>query len=305
MSKQSPIVTLGLPVFNGSKYLERALSCILNQTFSDFELIISDNASSDETELICRRFAALDSRIIYNRNSENIGLAANHNLLVHSSRGKYFKWAAHDDECAPIMLQRFVDALDAAPPSVVMVFSKYELIDELGSPIGLISDGVASSSRHSWGRLARFIMNVSIYNCTSGLIRADILKRTGLHGLYPTSDRVLFAELAMLGEFVEICEPLVKYRIHTGSSFRAHSTHQARRELFNPAMIGRRSILTHEGRLHLELLRRALLTRQDFGDRLMCLGVAAVIPPWQRFRNFGGRWKERIRSSVRKPLRLG
>src|SRR3954454_13625589 len=87
-----PRLTIGLPVHNGERYLEESLTALMKQTFSDFELIISDNASTDGTEAICRRHADQDPRIRYIRQSHNLGAADNHNLLVPLARGEYFKW---------------------------------------------------------------------------------------------------------------------------------------------------------------------------------------------------------------------
>src|SRR5687767_6393032 len=100
-----PLLSIGLPVYNGQRYLHAALDSLLGQDFDDFELIIADNASTDETEAICREFAARDRRIRYHRNTANVGAVPNHNLVFELARGKYFKWAAHDDECHPGMLR--------------------------------------------------------------------------------------------------------------------------------------------------------------------------------------------------------
>src|SRR5215471_14033382 len=99
-------VSLGLPVYNGQRYLAGAIQAILDQTFSDFELIICDNASTDETESICRDLAARDPRVRYHRNPANIGAAPNFNKTFELSTGEYFKWLAHDDLHEPTYLQR-------------------------------------------------------------------------------------------------------------------------------------------------------------------------------------------------------
>src|ERR1700743_3284119 len=92
-----PRLTIGLPVYNGEKYLAEAIAALLGQTYKDFELIISDNASPDGTADICQRYVQLDSRVRYIRQPKNIGLAPNHNVLVEQARGELFKWAANDD----------------------------------------------------------------------------------------------------------------------------------------------------------------------------------------------------------------
>lgn len=86
-----PLVSIGMPIYNGARYVEEALQSILGQTFSDFELIISDNASSDATESICRRYAVEDSRNRYSRNTHDLGATANYSRVIQLARGKYFK----------------------------------------------------------------------------------------------------------------------------------------------------------------------------------------------------------------------
>ena len=107
MSSDEVKVTIGIPVYNGEDFLEKAVDSLLSQTYEDFELIISDNASTDRTEEICRRYAAQDPRVKYVRNTENLGAAKNYNQLVDMAKGEYFKWAAHDDICLPIIIETF------------------------------------------------------------------------------------------------------------------------------------------------------------------------------------------------------
>src|SRR3954470_1068595 len=97
MSERRPRVSIGLPVYNGQRFLAPAVSSLLAQTFADFELVICDNASTDDTEAICRRFAERDPRVRYHRNEQNVGAAPNFNRALALSTGQYFKWAAHDD----------------------------------------------------------------------------------------------------------------------------------------------------------------------------------------------------------------
>ena len=101
-----------MPVYNGEEYIALAIRAVLDQTFSDFELIISDNASEDRTEDICREFASLDSRIRYYRNSENIGTAGNNNRLLELARGEFFRWSNADDLFAPRFHELCLKALN-------------------------------------------------------------------------------------------------------------------------------------------------------------------------------------------------
>src|SRR3989304_6465989 len=123
MIDETPLVSVGLPVFNGNKYIEQAIDSILAQTYQNFELIISDNASNDRTQEICQAFVARDKRIKYFRNDKNLGAAPNFNNVFNLSSGKYFKWAAYDDLLAPDFLSRCIDVLESMP-DVVLCFPK-------------------------------------------------------------------------------------------------------------------------------------------------------------------------------------
>src|SRR5262245_45018612 len=106
MANATPRVSIGLPIFNGEKYVAQAFDSILAQTYADFELIISDNASTDQTEAICQAYANRDRRIRYYRNNRNLGAAANYNRVFDLSTGVYFKWAAHDDIVLPTFVTK-------------------------------------------------------------------------------------------------------------------------------------------------------------------------------------------------------
>ena len=108
----APRLTIGLPVYNGEKYVAESIESLLGQSFTDFELVISDNASTDSTGDICRQYEKQDSRVRYFRQPQNIGLAPNHNFVVERASGELFKWAAGDDLYARDLVERCVDALD-------------------------------------------------------------------------------------------------------------------------------------------------------------------------------------------------
>jgi glycosyltransferase involved in cell wall biosynthesis len=126
-----PRLSIGLPVYNGERYLRFTLDSLVNQTFRDFELIISDNASTDGTKAICQEYAARDPRIRYYRNHENIGAAKNFNLVFQMARGELFKWAASDDVLSPDFLEQCINWLDCHP-EVILSYSKVDRINSSG-----------------------------------------------------------------------------------------------------------------------------------------------------------------------------
>jgi len=119
-----PMVSIGMPVYNGEKYIREALDSLLSQTFTDFELIISDNCSTDSTPEICKEYASKDQRIKYIKQTSNIGASANFEYVFNSSKGQYFMWAAHDDRWRRDCLEMLVNAL-SADSTYGLAFSNY------------------------------------------------------------------------------------------------------------------------------------------------------------------------------------
>ncbi len=304
----APTVSIGLPVYNGERYLRNALERLLAQEFRDFELIICDNASRDQTQQICREYAEKDNRIRYFRNPENIGLAANHNRTFELARGPYFKWAAYDDDFPESMLSGFVKVLNDAPSDICAVYSCCEYIDDSGFVQAVESDHVACDAEAPHRRLAHLLANVHMFNSIYGLMRSDIIRRTGLLGRFPMSDQVLLAELAMLGKLIEIPRPLLRIRRHMGRTFSASSDPRVLRELFAPGEGHRFPRIELRAHMWWKLIGAAARSPISAKDRLLCTAVAAVTPQWRRFRAYLGRRKReffRRFSSVQPAYRAG
>lgn len=115
---ETELVSVGVPVFNGEKTIEDAVNTILQQSYQNIEIIISDNSSNDGTELICRKLEKCYSRIRYVRQESNIGALSNFNYVLENSRGRFFMWAASDDIWAPNFIERNVDWLRSNPDYV-------------------------------------------------------------------------------------------------------------------------------------------------------------------------------------------
>lgn len=111
MTDDKPLVSIGMPVYNGERYIRQALDSLLAQDYANFELIISDNVSTDGTQGICLEYAARDERIRYYRNETNLGALRNFNRVFELSSGKYFMWAAHDDVWNPAYVQEVLALL--------------------------------------------------------------------------------------------------------------------------------------------------------------------------------------------------
>jgi glycosyltransferase involved in cell wall biosynthesis len=217
-----PLVSIGLPVYNGDSLVGAAIESLLSQDYRDFELIISDNASTDRTEAICREYARLEPRIQYVRHPANKGAAANFNCLVQMAQGKYFKWAAHDDLCEPQFVSSCIDVLER-DHSVVLCFTQVQCIDRNGNAIGAYENMCTQfADGQPDVRFAEMILQPHACFEVFGLIRSDVLRRTGLIGPYMASDRVLLAELALHGRFHQVAEPLFCSRDHANRSVKLH-----------------------------------------------------------------------------------
>ncbi len=230
----SPKVSIGLPVYNGEEFLSQAIESILGQTFTDFELIISDNASTDNTAAICQSYAAKDPRIRYYRNATNIGGANNGNRTFQLAQGGYFRWAAHDDLCASTLLEKCVTILDN-DPTVVLCYTQTVNIDRKGQPRGVVTLNRATSHK-AHQRFRDLAFRNDYCEPSYGLIRSAELRKTRLEQDFTGSDRVLLCELAFYGRFHEILEPLFYKRHHAKN---VYIDWRARMAWFNPAWKGK------------------------------------------------------------------
>jgi len=208
-----PLVSVGLPVWNGATYLREALDSLLAQDYPGLELILSDNASTDATPEICREYAARDPRIRYYRAERNMGASWNFNRVFELATGKYFMWAAHDDLRASEYLSRCVAALEACPEAVLCT-TNIRFIDLEGRELAHLAatrnkKPVGKTRRERVRALARCVGWYDVY----GLIRRDALARTRLSQPTWGPDVILTLELCLLGPMLVLPEPLFSYRL--------------------------------------------------------------------------------------------
>jgi glycosyltransferase involved in cell wall biosynthesis len=266
-----PRVSVAIPVYNGENYLAHALDSILVQTFTDFELVISDNASTDRTEEICREFMRKDARIRYFRNAQNLGAAPNYNRCIDLAVGEYFKWAAHDDVCLPNYLKLCVNLLDS-DDSIVLCHTATRFIDASGATIGdyTLEDNRFASS----DPIERFHNTIDQEHwCVSsfGLMRRDVLLNSVKIARHIGSDRNLLADLALQGRIVHIPSVQFLSRDHAERSIRALEIHE-RGPWFDTANPASGKYLTFRLLLeHIRLLFRRPLAFRDRGRGLFGL----------------------------------
>jgi glycosyltransferase involved in cell wall biosynthesis len=207
-----PRLSIGLPVYNGESLLAESIDALLGQSYEDFELVISDNASTDSTGDICRSYAKLDSRIRYIRQPRNIGLNPNHNFVIREARGELFKMASHDDLYARDLLERCVGVLDEHP-EVVLAHCWEAMIDTSRTVTKLLRYSVAADSPRAPERFLSMLFD-GWDDYTYGVIRTNVLRRTHLHGSHHFADRTINTELSLYGPFYLVPEWLYFRRDH-------------------------------------------------------------------------------------------
>jgi glycosyltransferase involved in cell wall biosynthesis len=276
MRSRLPAVSIGLPVFNAESTIRVPIESILAQDFEDFELVIVDNASADSTPSICEGYAKADSRVRFHRNTENIGASPNHNRAFDLSRGRYFMWAADDMECLPGMLRACHDVIAPARPGVALVYPRCQMVDALTRLERSEAPSIASSAPRAHVRMATVLRNLVWVNQLYGLMPADVLRQTRLEGSFPSSDYVLLAELAMLGEIIEIPRILLRRTMHAqkGTAARLERPSEWTNWL-DPSSRHDRFALSRDARLLVEYVRSSLRVPPSPADRLLC--TAAVL----------------------------
>lgn len=280
---ERPRVTIGLPVYNGERYLQESIDSLVGQTFPDFELLICDNGSTDRTEEICRDYQARDPRVHYQRNPKNLGVFGNHARCFSLARGEYFFWAADDDIRAPAFLEKCVAVLDAEP-EVVIAYTAIQVIDENGDPVDAVEQRVDCESPDPVARFESLIRMDYRLEPIMGLHRTSALRATGAHGPYPDSDRNLLAEMGLRGPFRRLPEILFYRRDHAARSIRAHPTRHERQLWMNPDQRTRLAFPYH--RQALEYLRSIARVPLAPRQRLALLGIL-------------GRWTRQHRNLLR------
>lgn len=238
-----PRVSIGIPVYNGERYLAGALDSLLAQTYPEFEILISDNASTDRTSRIAQTYAARDGRVRYFRQNRNLGAGPNHNFLLDQARSRYFKWAANDDLYEPDYLAECIALLDRNP-DVALAHSDSVLIDAQGKPLpydifrrccidraGNILPKERIDVCESDLPDERFddVLQKLVW-CTAmyGLFRRDLAEQLTLERNFYGSDKVFLAEMALLGRFQHVKAPLFKKRYHAKMSAQLSAKERSR-----------------------------------------------------------------------------
>jgi glycosyltransferase involved in cell wall biosynthesis len=216
MTCSSPKVTIGLPVYNSERYLIESLNSLINQTYQDFVLIISDNASTDGTADICQHYVKADSRVRYFRNDVNIGNPRNFNRVFELTMTPYLKWSSADDYWAPTFLEKALEVMER-DASVVLCYPQATLVDANGENPQPFDDVLNLVQNDPADRFITLLDKIMLAHQHLGVIRMSDLRRTHLLGTHVSSDINLLAELTLYGKFIELPERLFFRRFHKDS----------------------------------------------------------------------------------------
>lgn len=211
MANECPRVSFGLAVRNGEQFIRRAIDSLLSQTFEDFDVVVSDNASTDGTSSICQEYANRDGRIRYFRNVEDLGQIVNVNRVFQLSRGEYFRWIGTDDWLEPGYAARCVEVLDSHSEAIA-VTTYFTITDSGGNQVYRPFDGPFVEAATPHERFARmlwfFHAGDALWDPLYAMIRRETLERTALIRMIANADWLLAAELSLLGRFRNVPECL-------------------------------------------------------------------------------------------------
>lgn len=275
---RAPLVSVGMPVYNSAEWLEASIESILGQSLRDFELIVSDNGSSDATVAICERYARADARIRLLRSVANRGANVNYMAVLRAARGRYFKWASSNDICAPTFVEKCVAALDRDSTAVLACprSSLFEAAIESAQPYDRDLELLAAEPAERFiGLHSRMALN----NAMNGVIRREALLRASSLGNFLRADLVLMAELALLGKFLLLDDRLFYRRMSASSTTRFRTAREVEQHHVPSA---RAPLRWQRWRYHIALLRAVRLVRFPSRDWLRTANYSLRTFVWFR-----------------------
>ncbi len=294
MADKVPRITIGLPIYNEQELLPGAIDSLLGQTEGDFELLISDNASTDATADICREYADKDTRIRVYRYPRNVGAPRNYNRVCDMARGEYFMWAAADDRWQPTYVQRCAEALDAGSDAV-LAYTATQLVDAEGKPTEIYRDPFEVTSDSAVDRLLVVMAQMKLCNCFYGLMRRSAVQtlptlfRRGHHA----ADNLLLAELALRGKFVQLPEALFIRRYFRRETNVEHHRRSDEAHFGTGSRESIRLPFCHLTKAHLDLVRLSDLSGEQ---KLKLTDLVITI--------FAKRWEKRLKAELDRAIGL-
>ncbi len=284
-----PLVTIGIPVYNGMPYLSEAVESTLRQSYSALEIIISDNGSDDGTEQYCRELRERDARVRYYRSDVNRGAGSNFNQVLLRARGAYFKWLASDDTIEPDFVSESLLALASCPGSTLAV-PDARFVDLAGNVLGDTDDfvdagilsllGVKSPVR-SFGAMTRLVLadGRAAMPIVFALGTTEAFKCAGRIGAYYAADCVMASSFALSGRLVPARSARTYFRRHHGSSSSGSRSDEAttQQAFYDPRVKNRMIAFVNYRRRYFEFVRAPLRAQMSQRTRIVAVAAAAGI----------------------------
>jgi len=293
----TPRITVGMPVYNGAATIAAAIEAFTAQTCGDFELIVSDNASTDGTRAVVEALAARDDRIHYVGHATNIGANLNYSHVARLARGEFLKWASASDWCAPTFIERCLTALTKDPDAVLAV-PRTRLFEFDPANARDYPDDIQILDATPARRLIHLLQVLRLNNAFNGLIRVAALRRTRLVQPYQQADAVLMGHLALLGKFLLVDEPLFYRRMEPGTATALQDEDAVQRHHYPEATA--RTLLQGWKR-HAGWFHTAFAAALPAGERAQVLRYLVRQLYWDRqvlVGDLGGVWRYAIRRAA-------
>lgn len=225
MENNKTLISIGLPVYNAERYLPQTIDSLLAQDYPNFEVVITDNASTDRTADICRNYAGRNPQIRYYRHERNMGMYLNFNKAFELCRGDFFIWAGGHDYWDKNLLSSCVEEM-LRFPDIVLCTPQYKHIDENGETISVTRTALDTRGRKASERFRAMLREPIFCFAVYSLMRANALRKTHLFSEAFFSDRILWAELGLNGEFYFTDKAYIYMRM-----FSARDSHEGRNEV--------------------------------------------------------------------------
>jgi glycosyltransferase involved in cell wall biosynthesis len=274
----APLVSIGMPAYNAGSTIAASIECLLAQTFSDLELVISDNASTDDTWSIVTSYAQRDARVIGLRQPQNVGANGNYSAVFGAARGRYFKWASSNDWCAPEFLERCIAHLESHVDTV-LVAPRTRLFDSTPDAASDYAKDMGFAQPNPVDRFIDVGMSLALNNVLNGVVRSDALRRTRLIEHYPGADVVLVGHLALLGRIDLLDAPLFYRRMDPGTATRLMSAEAVHRHHYPQQTV---RAMFPAWRNVAGWIRAVLSTRLPWSDTRRALSWVARNAYWNR-----------------------
>jgi glycosyltransferase involved in cell wall biosynthesis len=273
-----PKISIGMPAYNSAATIGASIKSLLEQSFGDFELIVSDNGSTDSTRDIVEGLAQLDRRIRYVCQPENIGANLNYSSVARAARGEYFKWASSSDWCAPTFLAKCLISLEQNDDAVLAAPRTRLFNNELTTATDYTYD-IEVLDFTPVARLVRLTSNLRLNNAVNGLFRTKSLRRTRLFDAFYHADIVLMGHLAMLGKIIRVDEFLYYRRMEVATAT-ALQDPVAWRKHHYPQMSAR--VLFQSWKRNCGWMRACMATPMSTAERMRVVNYLLRMCFWDR-----------------------